>query len=34
VLLVEHCTGSETLSGLFSLEFDLLLDLQTHRRVR
>jgi len=31
VLLVEHCTSSETLSSLFSLEFDLLLDLQTHR---
>lgn len=31
VLLVEHCVGSETLSGLFSFELDLLLDLQKHR---
>jgi type VI secretion system secreted protein VgrG len=30
VLLVEHCIGSETLSGLFSLELDLVLDVQTH----
>jgi type VI secretion system secreted protein VgrG len=31
VLLVEHCTGLETVSGLFSFELDLLLDTQKHR---
>lgn len=31
VLLLEHCVGSEALSGLFSFELDLLLDLQMHR---
>jgi len=31
VLLVEHCVGSEALSSLFSLEMDLVLDLQTRR---
>jgi type VI secretion system secreted protein VgrG len=31
VLLVEHCIGAEALSGLFSLEMDLLLDLQARR---
>jgi type VI secretion system secreted protein VgrG len=31
VLLIERCSASETLSGLYSLEMDLLLDLQKHR---
>ena len=31
VLLLEHCVGSEAMSGLFSFELDLLLDLQMHR---
>jgi type VI secretion system secreted protein VgrG len=31
VLLVDHCAGEESLSGLFSFDLNLLLDLQMHR---
>ncbi len=31
LLLIEHCTASEAMSGLYSLELDLLLDLQKHK---
>lgn len=31
VLLVERCVASEAISGLFSLDLELLLDIQNHR---